>query len=344
MQEFERRNKIARMRMRVQTAQYVLVAILAIVCILTVFFTIKPKEPAKKTKIDLQPDWRTQIEEPIDITKEDKDNPHRLVDRRLLLSIEDINPVRIVEGTGGLKASIIDPTILGMFMKRVNETTAAQLRQMAITSFEYNDFNDPKARMAVRGCVLSFRGSLRRFQESKLGEKARTTLARYGITHCYEGEIQDSQYGLYSFRCVDNIERKWENGDVVDLTGVFYKLIKYPNQAGKEQGTPLILAKKLVFVKAPPVRSTTTTLTRGLPDWVIALGLAGSAFIVILIVVLAMRRKPPALRTPPDDIGDLNFEERLGTPEAEEAPAEEPTENEEKPEDAGEEDEKHESE
>jgi hypothetical protein len=193
---------------------------------------------------------------------------------------------------------------------------------MAIADFDYDRFNDRSVTDRLRGCVLTFRGSLRRFEPVRSKEFLEV-IGRAGLETCFEGQVQDAEGGWYSFYCLQPLGQPWESGDVVQLTGVFLKLIKFPTRAGTEKGTPLLVARELVFVRTPVPRSVTERAAGPLPPWIAPVVLAGAFIVVALVVLVLTRKKAPPIRISTEGLEDLTFEPAPPeSAEGAEAPAE----------------------
>jgi hypothetical protein len=282
--DFEHRQRMSRLRRRHHAVQYGLILVLAALCVVVGLRVFRNDRAPKPREV------RTHgANEPAVSALETGPDPHRLVQPDVFMGVADINPVRTVPGTG-MRASIVEADVLSILLQRVAATDPARLRQMAIRDFPYEDFNDRRRTQQLRGCVMNLRGSLRRMEQVE-APVLLEALARAGITAAFEGQIQDAEGGWYSFYCVEPAGRSWESGDVVQLTGVFFKLIQFPTAGGELKGTPLLVARGLRFTTRGGAADTGSDL----PGWVWMLVAAFAGLAAVAGVLLAGRGKTPTV-------------------------------------------------
>jgi len=233
--------------------------------------------------------------EPLIVPTADPNDPSQLVLPGLLFAERHANPLRFTpEG----KVTLIDRATLAMVLEAVKAVTQDQLEARVDRGVVWEDFLDAQRRDQIRGRICQFRGALRRFAETdfKLAD-----FTDVGSEHLYEGQIQDMLGRWYSFYCFEKPVPDITRAELAIVTGVFYKLIKYPTVGGEEMVTPLIIARTVTRgprYEAP--ESLTARVARVAPPWARYAALAGMAAVAFALMTLLLRRKrAPLPRRPP---------------------------------------------
>ena len=249
----------------------------------------KPEDGQDQVKDTLS---RGELEEPMVLQEGDPDDPSQLVPASLLYPERHANPLKV---TPQGKTTLIDKDLLGAVIGRLKEVSQQELEGRVDRSITWETFLDETRREQVRGRVCQFRGTLRRFTETK-GVK----FPDRGVETLYEGQIQGAPGEWYSFYCFRKPEPEIDRSDVAVVTGVFYKLIKYSSREGKDIVSPLVVAPTLTSRPAiRPGPSVASRVVDEAPPWALYLGLAAIVLVVFVALSLLMRRKPnanPALR------------------------------------------------
>lgn len=318
MDDFQHRQRLASSRTRHAALQYAAIAALAVLGVVGAVVAYRRAAPSPAPQVETDRVGAVSVV-PLDAAQD----PHRLVEPDIFIGVEDINPVRRVEGTG-LTASVVDMDVLSILLQRLHNTPPDRLRRMAIADFDYDRFNDRRVTQSLRGCVLTVRGSLLRM-EPLVAPSLMAAVKEAGIETVFEGQVEDADHGWWSFYCEDPLPGH-EMGDLVQLTGVFFKLIKFPTRGGTEKGTPLLVARKLVpvTVSAPP--SATARIAKGLPNWAAPVVLVAALAVIVLVVLTVGRSRPRPVRLDTEGLDDLVFEEKPPNEQTppETAPPEEP--------------------
>jgi len=207
----------------------------------------------------------------------------QLVPSALLYAERDANPLRITPEGG--KTTLVDYDILAAVLKAVKAVPQRELEARVDRSIVWEDFDDPVRRMALRGRLCQFRGTLYRLVENPTAK-----FPALGIERLYEGQIRDALGRWYCFYCFERPSPPLTRADEAVLTGVFYKLIKYTARSGEQIVAPLIIARTVRAGRryAPP--SFAGRIVDRAPDWALAAGLGALAAIICLVMTLLFRR------------------------------------------------------
>lgn len=292
MERFARKLKQSRTGFHRRVRRFALLAAVACFCVATVFFCRFCKQrdtSARRTLRETDPSPPgAQL---LVLPKSKKDDPAQLIDPAVLYFSRHVSPVRTV-GAGGEKVSVLDKDVLLKVLRAVRETPQEELRRRTDPTITWDDFDDTKRREEIKGRVCMFRGTLRRFAETK-----GVDLSEAGFDTLYEGQLQDRMGRLYSFYCFERPKREIPRSDVATLVGVFFKLIKYPTRRGEQLITPLIVART---IEAEPGARPPTPLTRRLveetPAWVLWAVLGGLLLAAGILGIIRSRKDPGARR------------------------------------------------
>ena len=227
------------------------------------------------------------LSQPTVLPNADPDDPSQLVQPWLLFAEPHGNPLRRING--GLQ-TLIDHDTLALVLQAVKDVPQAELADRADPNIAWEDFVDKNRRERIRGRVCRFSGTLWRLEVNNT-----VAFPEIGIERLYEGQILDAPGGWYSFYCFED-PGKIGRADVATVTGVFYKLIKYPTRGGEEMVTPLIIARTITSRPGPrPPKSVTQRMTESAPPWALYAGLGVAAIVAFIVTGLVMRRRPSAV-------------------------------------------------
>lgn len=132
------------------------------------------------------------------------------------------------------------PLERGPFMfllKKVASADPQELESHADPRITYTNFAVAPER--CRGHVCRLHGKLMRVASSGVD------VTEAGIGKLYEGQIIDNDWHWYSFYVIEEPIGFAAHRDLVELVGVFYKVIVYETRAGGLMPTPLIIARRL---------------------------------------------------------------------------------------------------
>lgn len=221
------------------------------------------------------------LSQPTVVPTADPEDPSQLVMPGYLMSEGHVTPE--AETPVG-KRTMVDFAMLATMLEAVKEVPQEELEARVDHSIEWEHFNAPQLREKARGRICQFKGTLRRFTETK-----GVDMAEAGIENLYEGQVQDVYGRWFSFYCLQEPPREIERTDVAVLTGVFYKLIRYTTRGGEELISPLFVARTIT-----PRRGYHGPVApgRGVPDWLIYAGLAVGSIAVCVALHYIMKRRP----------------------------------------------------
>jgi len=132
------------------------------------------------------------------------------------------------------------PLERGPFMfllEKVARADPKELESYADPRITYTNFAVAPER--CRGHVCRVQGKLMRVAGSGVDA------TEAGIEKLYEGQIIDNNWHWYSFYVIDEPLGFAAHRDLVELVGVFYKVIVYETRAGGLMPTPLIIARQI---------------------------------------------------------------------------------------------------
>jgi hypothetical protein len=221
------------------------------------------------------------LSQPTVVPTADPDDPSQLVMPEYLMSEGHVTPL---EDTSVGKRTMVDFAMLATMLEAVKEVPQEELEARVDPAIEWKHFNDPQLREKARGRICQFRGTLRRFTETK-----GVDMSEAGIDNLYEGQIQDVYGRWFSFYCFQEPPREIKRTDVAVLTGVFYKLISYSTRGGEDLISPLIVARTVT-----PRRGYQGPVApgRGVPEWLIYAGLAVGSIAACVALHYIMKRRP----------------------------------------------------
>ena len=274
---------------KVRLATFVMM--LALACLVVALFYVR----RHRARIALGPE-RGKIPpaqafvEPLVVPTADPNDPSQLVLPGLLLAESHANPLRI---TAEGKTTLVDYDTLATVLGALKAVTQDELEARVDRRIVWEDFLEAQRRDQIRGRICQFRGALYRFAETDLGE---VNFKDIGIEHLYEGQVQDVLGRWHSFYCFQKPVPEITRAELAVLTGVFYKLIKYPTVRGEELVTPLIVARTVTRGPRYEVPQTITArIAQAAPPWARYAMVAGVAAAVFGVMTLLFRKKRPAL-------------------------------------------------
>lgn len=173
-------------------------------------------------------------------------------------------------------------------LRKVAGTDAEDLESFVDSRIGYDHFAVAPDR--CRGYVAKFVGTLMRVSRSSVD------VSGAGLEQVWEGQVVDRFYHWYSFYVIDKPEGFVARSDVVELTGVFYKIIVYETQAGGFKATPLIIARHLKHHDRPPGRLSGPSAVaqvwhkcKARPVLYVGIGAIAAALVVLLSLLPRLR-------------------------------------------------------
>ena len=178
-------------------------------------------------------------------------------------------------------------------LRKVAETDVDEFESYVDTRIGYDHFAVAPER--CRGHVVRILGSLMRVSRSS------DDVSGADIDQIWEGQVVDRLYHWYSFRVLDKPEGFVSRTDLVELVGVFHKIIVYETQAGGFKATPLIIAKRLKHYQRPRSRlsepSALALVWQKCRDRPALSGALAAVTCVFVVVLLLLQRKRGGLRS-----------------------------------------------